>query len=111
MRRLLRIDPPDPTEDRPANHPRTNLQGAQPEIFGVGAEGAREVVAVGLEPAVLARLGGEHLLEAAGLARALGVGMCEEPLLERQRCRRLGGRRIALSLVVGAVGGARLAAG
>ena len=43
---------------------------AQPDLARVEAEGPREVVPVGLVLAVLARLGVEQLLEAAGLARA-----------------------------------------
>ena len=62
-----------------------SLSGPQPNLRRVEAEGAGEVVLVGLEATLLAGPRVEHLLEPAGLTGAGHLGMREEPLLDRSR--------------------------
>ena len=87
--RPCRDGPADAADDRPADHVRALLERAQPDLARVEAVGPREVVLVGLVLAVLAGLGVELLLEAAGLTRAREIRMREQALLDRSRC--LGG--------------------
>ena len=67
VRGLAAFGAADAAEDRAADDLRADLEAAQAHVLGVNAEGAREVVLVGLEAARLLQLGVEQLLEPAGL--------------------------------------------
>ncbi len=75
MSPLALLGAPDPAEHGAADHVRALAQLPQLDVLGLGVERAREVVLVGLEAALTARLGLEELVQAAGLA---GAAACRD---------------------------------